>query len=406
MSQTPKALVLRFVVGLLVGGAVFAASSVFHEPVPHTVNFGKLYQTISADPFDFPGIFPHRILMPLTAWAVGLGGQDFWLFHHACSVLFLALLFCFCRAKGSSILDASLITVTIGFSAVVQTYKFHVGYPDLVTYGLLLLSLMALRRDGWFWLTVALNVFNHDQFLFYVPWLLILRWQTVGWRWRAELVGGVTTLAAYAAWRVYINSALTPAQVADQLTPSWYWERLYFPLGTVGLSALAVVASVVQLGPLLILIFWGIARGVRGSDGLSMLVLAGVLVAIFAIAHDVNRFVNILFVPIVFASIQCTQTLRGRAAFAFLSAAMIVSYTLLNTPVLERLQTTSLECLIMQDMSRMTTCVIPKLWWLFAAGGTAMLACAVIGFWWGRSSLPPRPPEPTASSISRKRQPA
>ena len=93
-----RRLVLDTMLALAVGAAAFAGAVQLGllQGLPflrYCQGMGAHYQVMSADPFALRGEHPHRILGPMLAYLLGLGGEDYWRFSHGTLVLMLATVF-------------------------------------------------------------------------------------------------------------------------------------------------------------------------------------------------------------------------------------------------------------------------------------------------------------------------
>ena len=92
---------LLWPLSIVVGLALFWLTNLTEPPVATTLNFGTEYAAMAQDLSGYRGTFPHRILAPLLGRGVDevahwFGGSvPYWQFAHACTVLFLAMLFVF-----------------------------------------------------------------------------------------------------------------------------------------------------------------------------------------------------------------------------------------------------------------------------------------------------------------------
>ena len=142
--MVPSASLVSMPLSLLVGIALFLLTNLVEEAVPATLNFGSDYALMAQNLTGFIGSFPHRILAPLLARATDEmahwfgGAVAYWQFAHACTVLFLATLFAGAHLLGAKLWQALLLTAVIGFTGAVQLFKGHVGYPEPITFALLL----------------------------------------------------------------------------------------------------------------------------------------------------------------------------------------------------------------------------------------------------------------------------
>src|SRR5688572_18726422 len=154
------------------GAACYGISCVLVAPGTVDTPFGVQWQDMSAAPFELRGQFPHRILAPLLAHCIGMGGEHFLLFVRGLAVLLLGTVFFFCRRRGAAAVDASLITLAIALTAAIQMYKQHwVGYVDPLCYALFFCTWLAAGRPVVFWALFLANLFNHELAAFLLPWL-------------------------------------------------------------------------------------------------------------------------------------------------------------------------------------------------------------------------------------------
>ncbi len=363
---------------VVAGIAVFFATTLVTEPFPFVTLLGENYQAASAAPFEFLGKSPQRILGPLLAWTFGYGGEGYAQFAQHCVVLFLCVVFLFSRACGASLLDAWLITAAIGFSGACQIFKRIVGYPEPLTFAIMLSSLLLVRHAVWFWLLQACCLFNHELYIFFAPWMLFMRRQLAQSRISRDLLGLAAIIAAYGAFRIFVAST----SETQAFGAAYYLERHFFPHGTLWLSFLAVVHSVVNFGPLLIVLSWqlfmGRGRGLVKRPGIHLaLVLLGLCTA-FNLAYDVFRFANFVFLPVLFASLQFLGTWRNRGIYAICIGGVIASWLAFEPDWLITVSTTMLECGAYHDGWKIWSCVVPRTAWMLAGfvGGFALYGAA------------------------------
>lgn len=382
MNKAP-ALTTVWLPALAVALAVFAASHLLEPISRQPFNFGVEYAAMSRDPLAFVGMFPQRVLSPLLAWLLGLGGDRYWLFAHGTSVLLMTVIAAAVVLRGGGWFMAVTTTAALAGTGAVVVYKNHVGYPDEVTFLLLLGSVLAVRRPWLFWLLQAANVLNHEQILFFWPWLLLLCWREGGPR-RPHLVGAVVVVLAYAGFRLWVG-AVAPAQHLDT---NYYREHHYFPVGTLGLSLLAVCALGIYFGLLPVVMFWHACVDGWRRVGSSLLLFGLCIVGIFTVAHDVYRFASFVFLPIVLAAARVGQLAngRGRLAWLLLAASTPVAVWLQIRPgsIFEHLVVHIFDCGCFDNMPRIVTCLVPRLWYVFVAYAAVLGVAAAVGCWLAR----------------------
>ncbi|MCU0863956.1 MAG: hypothetical protein MUC36_09200 [Planctomycetes bacterium] len=385
---------LLWPLSLLVGIALFLLTNLVEPAVPATLNFGTDFAAMSRNLDGYIGSFPHRILSPLLGRGVDeiahwFGGSiPYWQFAHGCNMVFVAVLFAAANLLGARPWQALLLTATIAFTGAVQLYKGHVGYAEPVTFTLLLGSVLAARRPVLFWSLNLLNVLHHEQILFFWPWLVWWR-QQHGARWWHDLLGAALVLGCYAAWRHHVG--LHAQQ--QMLTFRHYLEltRQYFPVGTLGLSALNAMCMLVYFGALPALVVWhagiqGLRRGV-----LPLLLFLLCQHAMFGVAHDVYRFTCFLFLPVLLAGVRLLQQPRGALPLAGLGlvsgGAVYLQrpvFAEVGAKVLTDVDANGVPFVRPDIVGDIVPKVIPALPWTFAAYGAALVACVVIGLLWAR----------------------
>jgi hypothetical protein len=340
---------------------------------------GLHYQVMSADPWALRGDHPHRILGPLLAHLLGLGGAGYWRFSHGTCVLFLAMVFAAARSAGALVVDAALITFAIACSGTVLLYtSLLVGFSDPLLCALLLATLMAARWGPWCWLVQLLNLFNHDLALFFTPLLLYLRWQARP-RWRVELAWLFTVLAVYGGFRLWVN-----AHAPDLLlTVGFYLKTSHFPRGTIGLAALTTGDSVRVFGPLLVVMFWAMWQPARKWENRAVALFIVTVYAFLVLAYDFSRFTGYLFLPLGAAAVRFLHGGGNRIWFVLLAAAMARTFIVLTRNVAPAVGEAMARCNALND-PRQFLCVAQEtagiLMWL----GAALLAIVAASYWLAR----------------------
>ena len=310
---SPQRFALDAAFALVAGWLLYRGSCLLVEPnLAIGGGFEVDWQQMSADPFALVGRFPHRILVPLLAWAVGYGGDGYLSFTHGLHVLLLAsTCFVALRLRGNH-LDALLVGAAIAITAPTQMYKLHWnGYTDPICYTLFLWMMVAARTPHVFWPLFLVNLLNHELAGFLLPWLWFLR-RRADARIRLDLVWIAVTCGAYLAFYLTVK-----ANAQQLFSADYFLSHPLFPGGTFVVWNLALVHWVTTFGPLLAVLAWQQhARGPAGERWHLWLVLLGILV-IFCIAFDWARHSNLLMLPLVLAARRFVQ--RGamhRAVFA------------------------------------------------------------------------------------------
>lgn len=303
----------ELLLALVVASVCYAISCLLVAPGQTAVTFGAQWQEMSKAPFALSGEFPQRILGPLLAHGLGLGGPKFLLFARGLGVLLLATICVYCRRRGASVLDAVLVVAAIAVTAAVQMYKQNwVGFIDPLTYTLFFAALLASARPVVFWLLFFANLLNHELAVFLLPWLWFVRRQAGG-SWRADVAGAGLAIAAYGAFYLWVRAA-APLQ---KYNAGYFFEYPMFPGGTVVIVTLAMVHLVHAFGPVLAILGWQVHTRTPGRERVhTSLVVAGIL-AIFCIAWDWSRHSNLVILPLVMASLRFLQA-GHRLAFVAL----------------------------------------------------------------------------------------
>ncbi|HEX5052099.1 MAG TPA: hypothetical protein VFZ65_10025 [Planctomycetota bacterium] len=379
---------------LAVGVGVFFVTCLTEPAETHTLNFGTEYGEMAKAPFALLGKFPHRLLAPLVAHVLGLAGERYWMFAHGCTMLLIAMIFATAERHGARPWQALLLTTVIGFTGTIQIYKGHVGYPDPITWALMLATILAVRRPVLFWSLQFLNVMHHEQILFFWPWLLYWRhrddWRTAK-SWLPDVLGGAVAAGAYYLWCAYVHHH-APTQL---LTTEHYEKVNYFPIGTIGLTALNLLSTYIWFGALPVIIAWHVFFDGWRRVGFGVALYLVSLHAVFGVAHDVYRFTCFLFVPLLFAGLRL---MTQRAGWVTLLGIGLLSAVAIKrqAPVFEEIgtavlveQTANGPAVRPEPVMTIVPEVIPMFPWTFAAYGLALIATIAVGWAWARRSRVP-----------------
>jgi hypothetical protein len=257
----------------------------------------RRYQDVSLDPFKRAG-YSHRILAPLVAHVLHLDGERFHYVTLACSPLLLACVYVFGRLRGVTPVGAAAMTVAIALSRTVGNSNLIPGLTDTVTYLLLLLTVMAIARPLAFWALVALNLLNHEQAFFVLPWLLYLRYgrgegagavpvRSDAWR-------GLVVVGLYAALRAWLGSGTVGLHVVYVTSrPAMDWVVKYLLVWWFALTS---------FGFLLVCFFAHASRG--GFQRRGALLCCACAAAPYLVAWDPPRYVHLAFVGILLAAVD------------------------------------------------------------------------------------------------------
>ncbi len=293
------------------------------EPARSTPHgFGIQWQEMSLRPFDFVGQLPHRLLTPLLAHLVGLEGGSFTDFTRLSGALMLGLVCFLCRHRGASVLDSALITLAVSFTGAIQIYKRGmIGYCDNVGFSLFVLAFLNAGRGFLFWPLYFLNLVNHDMAAFFLPWMWFLRRQAGALR-RHDIPAALAVLLLYYAYRRYVAGHAANWEYDE----GYFLHNCFLPFHFVWLWLLAGCHLLLQFGPMLVVLLWhSYAPQPQRERANTGLVLLGIG-AVFGFAYDVHRHSNLIFLPIVLASVRFLVDGRSRAVYMLLVAACVWVY--------------------------------------------------------------------------------
>jgi hypothetical protein len=313
-----------------------------------------------------------------------------------CGVVLLATAFWFV-GRERNLLDAALVACAVAVSGAVQTYKLVVGFPDPLSFALLLLAIAAVRKPALFWCINGLSLLNHEMLLFFVPWLLWQR-RLAGGRWQSDVIGLAVVGALYAGFRLWVGAHVPQAT----LDANWYAGKSLFPLGTIWLWLLSFVYWATDFGPLLAVIAYGLWAVPRRGFAVGFALFLGGIFAIYAVVYvyDFFRFGSALCVPLVLAAMRLLEERRGRWILAIFVLLTAISYAawhpgaghVLGRPegyvqVCDIDRITIETCALPDgtvDFTRLFTGVVPRIWPLLAGVTLEWLALLGIGYWLAR----------------------
>lgn len=304
---------------VVVGLACYALSCLLVAPAATAVSFGEQWQKMSVAPFELPGQFPHRILAPLLAHVLGMGGESFVMFVRGLAVALLATVFVFARRHQAAVLDSCLATLAIAVTAAIQMYKQHwVGFVDPLCYTLFFWMWLSASRPTVFWALFLANLFNHELAAFLLPWAWFVR-RRAGGSVRADAIGIAVALSVYAAFYLWVK-----AHAHEQAYNYVYFaEHPLFPGGTVVVWCLMLVNFVVAYGPILAVIAWHQHRSEHRGERWHLWVVGVGMLAIFCIAFDWARHSNLIILPLVLASVRFLAAGHRLAYVALLVAGVV-----------------------------------------------------------------------------------
>jgi hypothetical protein len=313
---------------LVVAGVLLLLSELLVPGAPRPFpGHGERFAAMAQDPFTFEGPFPQRLLWPVGAWCFSHIGMSALTFSHLCTGALLAVVFWFSHRRTGSTVDATLLTTAAAASGAALVYNTMACYADQLSLASMFLLVHFAGRRWVFWSLVLVSSLAHELVFFFWPWLLYLRCRNGGVWWR----DGLCLVAAMAAYLLFRS------QVTASYGTSYYLENAFwFPWCMPVMWTLWAFEVLVEFGPLLALVAWGLGRGgaLSARDALGgrlgpLLFLCGVL-SLMVLAYDVMRFATFAVVPVVLAGIGLVQRRGGRVAVATLIAAAVLSYAWLH----------------------------------------------------------------------------
>lgn len=352
----------------LIGALAFAASCLLLAPGRHPHQFGEVFAAMAADPFACRGPFPHRILGPLVAWALGFGREHYWLFAHGTVVLFLTAVAATALRRGVAIAGAATLTATVAVTGAVEVYKGHVGYPEPATFTLLLAGVALRRRPGWFWFVMFLGLLNHEGIAFYWPWLLWQAWRENGGMRRTDWIAAPLVVGTYLLVRWLIFAHATEPVLSANI----YFAGLP-TLATTGLWAYAMVSVVVYFGVLPVLWAWHVRTAGWLEAGMPLLLLLGSTFVMCTFATDLPRFIGFLALPTVFAGIRLLQQPHGGRWLAALGGTTAIAIVAQRPVVLHLVDA------MVRRMPDPFPIVVVDEWSVFAGYAVAIAAMVAAG---------------------------
>jgi hypothetical protein len=278
----------------------------------------RRYEDLSLDPFRRSD-YSHRILAPLLGHVLHLDGDRFRLLTLGSSVLFLAGIYFYCRRAGVLAGGSFLVTLAFAMSRAVGNSNLFPGLTDTLSYLLLLLSMFVTGRPLLFWTLFALNLLNHEQIAFLVPWLLVVRSTSGARAWRADVAAILVVLGLYALLRRSLGSGVVALHAAYTLRP---WLDYAAEYGMVWWFLWT------SFGFLLAVLFWH-GSGARRDAGSALLCVA-CAAAPYVMAWDPYRYIHLSFPVFLMAAVRFLKGPGRTAVFACLVAGNALIYVLSN----------------------------------------------------------------------------
>jgi len=288
---------------------------------------GQRFAEMAQDPFAFTGHFPQRLLWPLLAWLAAKVGIGAVAFSQVCNGLLLTTVFWFVLRRTGQFFDGLLVAAVVAVSGAVLVYKPMACMSDSLSLTTFVLLVHFAPRALVFWPLVLVSALAHEMVFFFWPWLLYLRCRNGGVWWRDGLFLAAT-LGAYLLFR---------SQTTASYGTSYYLDNAFwFPWCMPAMWSLWAFVVLVEFGPLLTLVSWGLGRdgALAARDALGgrwgpWLYLAGVL-PLMILAYDVMRFATFAFLPVMLAATAMVRQRGGRVVVSVLVLAAAASYRWLH----------------------------------------------------------------------------
>lgn len=162
---------LAIAIGLLILAAIYV------RPEGNYTGAGTWFQRLAENPFDFSrdNINAFRILTPLLSYLVGLKGRLFMVTNLVIAAIFIGMVYRHFRTNSPRPADALFAAAIMTFSSVVLVMLGYSGFCDILSY-LAIFAMWHWRKNIWlFMLFFAVGLFNHENIMFLLPWLIAIR---------------------------------------------------------------------------------------------------------------------------------------------------------------------------------------------------------------------------------------
>lgn len=283
------------------------------------------YAALSEAPFDVsgPNAVRNRILAPLIGWVLHLRGPLFVVVPWVFLVSFLTLVNVWSRKEGAGPTLALAITLAIAFSPVIMHSLVTPGWVDGVSYFLLGMALMNVRRMAVSCMCMSMAIMTHEASIFLLPaWLMLTGRVVSPGRWllsRGLLLA--VMLLPYVVYRWWVLQH-------DQETFS---TAFYFNSRNVG-ACLAVgplatafgVFCVFRLHWLLLVIPFFSGRR-NGFLGWSLVLIISVCMSLF-LAWDTTRMLCWVFPLMVLGGVELGRFLGRDMTVGLLMVAWALNF--------------------------------------------------------------------------------
>lgn len=305
---------------ILVSIVLLIAAALYVRPELYYVGAGMYFERLANNPFDFSqnNPFAFRILTPLISYIVGLRGKLFMVTNGIITLLFIGFIYRHFRVLSGRAGDALCAAAVITFSSTVLVTIAYSGFCDILSY----LGIFAM----WHWrkhfvlfsLFFAVALFNHENVLFLVPWLITIRMRDESqkmWSFITTVLGLGIVLIGFHFFRDWVTAErqITLSlsyYIEPLLADPFHWMRQ--PIQYYGLGLFTVFKA-----------FW----------------LIPIAVAILLWKERRKFDIIVLILPVVLASIQLIIAIDSTRMFTlgFMTMILAIEY-LLRENKLELLQ--------------------------------------------------------------------
>lgn len=290
--------------GLCVGLGLLVLAAVYVTPALDVINHGFHYRLLSLVPFDFSisNYLRLRILTPLVAHVLGLGGGPYLFVPLVSGWLFLAGVYIHFRRRGFGGAEAVGVAALMAFSTPILHQLHFAGYVDTTSYLLVFAALTQVQRM-WLWpVLFALALLNHESNIVVAPLLLLAanleRFRPLRTVLMVALAGLAVVPAVLYRDYVQLNTPVVLATgfylSADRVAESLATSLEYLPLGVFFAFKLFWVFPLV-----------GLVRPSASSPRLVPWFIVAAVVGAAAqlpVASDTSRLMGIAFPAVLFGA--------------------------------------------------------------------------------------------------------
>ncbi len=190
---------------------LLALAAIYVRPELNYTHAGLWFEQLANNPFEISkdNYIAYRILTPLISYFIGLRGKLFMVTNAIFIFIFINLVYRHFRALYSRPADAFFAAAIMTFSSVVLVTIGYSGFCDILSY-VAIFAMWHWRRNIFLYtLFFAAGVFNHENILFLLPWLILIRYSDEESRIKTTVltvIGLVIVLAGYQIFRGWVAS--------------------------------------------------------------------------------------------------------------------------------------------------------------------------------------------------------